>query len=59
MKVKNENINAITNLVNAKAKLEALKEKQQQQMNGGVFVQAVPGSEVGINIANLRAAEKS
>lgn len=59
LRVKNENINAITNLVNAKAKLEALKEKQQQQMNGGVFVQAVPGSEVGINIANLRAAEKS
>ena len=40
-------------------KLEALKEKQQQQMNGGIFVNAVPGSEVGINIANLRAAEKS
>ena len=59
LRVKNENINAITNLVNAKAKLEALKEKQQQQMNGGIFVNAVPGSEVGINIANLRAAEKS
>ena len=59
LRVKNENINAITNLVNAKAKLEALKEKQQQQMNGGIFVNAVPGSEVGINIASLRAAEKS
>ena len=29
------------------------------QKNGGIFVNAVPGSEVGINIASLRAAEKS
>jgi hypothetical protein len=58
LRLKNENINAITNLVNAKAKLEALKAKQQMDNSGNVFIQAASGSEVGINLANLRAENK-
>ena len=58
LRLKNENINAITNLVNAKAKLEALKAKQQMDNSGSVFIQAASGSEVGINLANLRAENK-
>ena len=58
IRLKNENIAAITNLVNAKAKLEALKAKQQMDNSGNVFIQAASGSEVGINLANLRAENK-
>ena len=58
LRLKNENIAAITNLVNAKAKLEALKAKQQMDNSGNVFIQAASGSEVGINLANLRAENK-
>lgn len=56
LKVKNENIASITNLVNAAAKLEALKQKNQQttMAAGGVYIQAASGSEVGINLANLK-----
>ena len=58
LRLKNENITAITNLVNAKAKLEALKAKQQMDNSGNVYIQASSGSEVGINLANLRAENK-
>lgn len=51
LKVKNENIKAVTELVKAKAKLEAAKNSGKGA--GGIYVQAQSGSEVGIDLSNL------
>ena len=50
-RLKVEMIQALTGLITAKNKLEAAKQKTANSM--GVFVNAVPGNDVGISLHNL------
>jgi hypothetical protein len=50
-RLKVEMIQALTGLITAKNKLEAAKQKTTSNM--GVFVNAVPGNDVGISLHNL------
>ena len=49
-RIKVEMMAQIANIISAQAKLEQAKQKQMPQ---GVFVNAQPGADVGINLSNL------
>lgn len=51
-RIKVEMINAITNLVNAQAKLEVAKQKQATG-NTGIFINTMTGAQAGVSLHDL------